>query len=70
MYAPLDPAAVSSCPHIYPTHGPIGGHINHEQLTTPPPQATRMSDFSNRVEKVSISGIREVFEAAGEDAIN
>ncbi|WP_327052360.1 pyridoxal phosphate-dependent aminotransferase [Halomicrococcus gelatinilyticus] len=29
-----------------------------------------MSEFSNRVEQVSISGIREVFEAAGEDAIN
>lgn len=29
-----------------------------------------MSDFSRRVEQVSISGIREVFEAAGEDAIN
>jgi aspartate aminotransferase len=29
-----------------------------------------MTDFSDRVERVSISGIREVFEAAGEDAIN
>ena len=29
-----------------------------------------MTDFSHRVEQVSISGIREVFEAAGEDAIN
>ena len=29
-----------------------------------------MTGFSSRVEKVSISGIREVFEAAGEDAIN
>jgi aspartate aminotransferase len=29
-----------------------------------------MTDFSDRVEAVSISGIREVFEAAGEDAIN
>ena len=29
-----------------------------------------MTDFSRRVEHVSISGIREVFEAAGEDAIN
>jgi aspartate aminotransferase len=29
-----------------------------------------MSEFSQRVESVSISGIREVFEAAGEDAIN
>jgi aspartate aminotransferase len=29
-----------------------------------------MTDFSSRVEAVSISGIREVFEAAGEDAIN
>ncbi len=29
-----------------------------------------MSGFSTRVEQVSISGIREVFEAAGEDAIN
>jgi aspartate aminotransferase len=29
-----------------------------------------MSKFSDRVEQVSISGIREVFEAAGEDAIN
>ncbi|MFB6149651.1 MAG: pyridoxal phosphate-dependent aminotransferase [Halobacteriales archaeon] len=29
-----------------------------------------MADFSHRVEEVSISGIREVFEAAGEDAIN
>jgi aspartate aminotransferase len=29
-----------------------------------------MSEFSERVESVSISGIREVFEAAGEDAIN
>ena len=29
-----------------------------------------MTDFSRRVEEVSISGIREVFEAAGEDAIN
>ena len=29
-----------------------------------------MHSFSDRVESVSISGIREVFEAAGEDAIN
>ncbi|MEM4781410.1 MAG: aminotransferase class I/II-fold pyridoxal phosphate-dependent enzyme [Halalkalicoccus sp.] len=29
-----------------------------------------MTDFSKRVEGVSISGIREVFEAAGEEAIN
>ena len=29
-----------------------------------------MSEFSARVESISISGIREVFEAAGEDAIN
>jgi len=29
-----------------------------------------MTDFAARVEKISISGIREVFEAAGEDAIN
>ncbi|WP_181684562.1 pyridoxal phosphate-dependent aminotransferase [Halorhabdus salina] len=29
-----------------------------------------MTHFSQRVEQVSISGIREVFEAAGEDAIN
>ena len=29
-----------------------------------------MSEFSPRVEAISISGIREVFEAAGEDAIN
>ncbi len=29
-----------------------------------------MPSFSSRVERVSISGIREVFEAAGEDAIN
>jgi aspartate aminotransferase len=29
-----------------------------------------MSEFSSRVEAVSISGIREVFEAAGADAIN
>ena len=29
-----------------------------------------MTSFSNRVEQVSISGIRKVFEAAGEDAIN
>ncbi|PSP83122.1 aspartate aminotransferase [Halobacteriales archaeon QS_6_64_34] len=29
-----------------------------------------MTEFSSRVEAVSISGIREVFEAAGEDAIN
>jgi len=29
-----------------------------------------MTAFSDRVEAVSISGIREVFEAAGEDAIN
>ncbi|WP_255150573.1 pyridoxal phosphate-dependent aminotransferase [Halorarius halobius] len=29
-----------------------------------------MPRFSDRVEQVSISGIREVFEAAGEDAIN
>ncbi|WP_135820240.1 pyridoxal phosphate-dependent aminotransferase [Halostella litorea] len=29
-----------------------------------------MTDFSRRVEQVSISGIREVFEAAGDDAIN
>ena len=29
-----------------------------------------MTEFSDRVEHVSISGIREVFEAAGEDAIN
>jgi aspartate aminotransferase len=30
----------------------------------------RMGEFSSRVERISISGIREVFEAAGEDAIN
>ena len=29
-----------------------------------------MTHFSDRVEQISISGIREVFEAAGEDAIN
>ena len=29
-----------------------------------------MTDFAARVEGISISGIREVFEAAGEDAIN
>jgi aspartate aminotransferase len=29
-----------------------------------------MIEFSTRVEQISISGIREVFEAAGEDAIN
>ena len=29
-----------------------------------------MTEFSARIEQVSISGIREVFEAAGEDAIN
>ncbi|WP_336345842.1 pyridoxal phosphate-dependent aminotransferase [Halalkalicoccus ordinarius] len=29
-----------------------------------------MTEFSARVEEVSISGIREVFEAAGDDAIN
>ncbi len=29
-----------------------------------------MTSFSHRVEQVSISGIREVFEAAGDDAIN
>jgi len=29
-----------------------------------------MTEFSERVEQVSISGIREVFEAAGDDAIN
>ncbi|MFB6113013.1 MAG: pyridoxal phosphate-dependent aminotransferase [Halodesulfurarchaeum sp.] len=29
-----------------------------------------MAEFSSRVERVSISGIREVFEAAGEEAIN
>ncbi|EMA41125.1 pyridoxal phosphate-dependent aminotransferase [Halobiforma nitratireducens] len=29
-----------------------------------------MTEFADRVERVSISGIREVFEAAGEDAIN
>jgi aspartate aminotransferase len=29
-----------------------------------------MTEFSARVEQVSISGIREVFEAAGDDAIN
>jgi aspartate aminotransferase len=29
-----------------------------------------MTGFSDRVERVSISGIRKVFEAAGEDAIN
>ena len=35
------------------------------------PDATiDMSRFASRVERISISGIREVFEAAGEDAIN
>ncbi|WP_435335058.1 pyridoxal phosphate-dependent aminotransferase [Haloarchaeobius sp. TZWWS8] len=29
-----------------------------------------MTEFSDRIEQVSISGIRKVFEAAGEDAIN
>jgi len=31
---------------------------------------TGMPNFSDRVERISISGIREVFEAAGDDAIN
>jgi Aspartate/tyrosine/aromatic aminotransferase len=29
-----------------------------------------MTEFARRAERISISGIREVFEAAGEDAIN
>ncbi|GAA0273028.1 aminotransferase class I/II-fold pyridoxal phosphate-dependent enzyme [Halobacterium noricense] len=33
-------------------------------------RVVRMTEFSQRVEAISISGIREVFEAAGEDAIN
>ena len=35
-----------------------------------PDTTTGMSRFASRVERISISGIREVFEAAGEDAIN
>ena len=35
-----------------------------------PDATTGMSRFASRVERISISGIREVFEAAGEDAIN
>ena len=31
---------------------------------------TSMSRFADRVERISISGIRDVFEAAGDDAIN
>src|SRR6056297_4308068 len=34
------------------------------------PAVSRMTGFSDSVEQISISGIREVFEAAGEDAIN
>ena len=36
----------------------------------PDARVVRMTEFSQRVEAISISGIREVFEAAGEDAIN
>ncbi len=36
----------------------------------PAARVVRMTEFSQRVEAISISGIREVFEAAGEDAIN
>jgi len=36
----------------------------------PPAGVVGMTEFSQRVEAISISGIREVFEAAGEDAIN
>ncbi len=36
----------------------------------PGARVVRMTEFSQRVEAISISGIREVFEAAGEDAIN
>jgi aspartate aminotransferase len=43
--------------------------ISSSIIITALPLAT-MTDFSERVEQVSISGIREVFEAAGEDAIN
>ena len=37
---------------------------------SPPPRTEAMGQFSERVERVSISGIREVFEAASDDAIN
>mgnify|MGYP002277589890 FL=1 len=36
----------------------------------PPAGVVGMTEFSQRVEAISISGIREVFEAAGDDAIN
>jgi aspartate aminotransferase len=35
-----------------------------------PATVSIMTTFSSRVERISISGIREVFEAAGDDAIN
>ncbi len=42
---------------------------NREELRAGAPRES-MTAVSRRVEQVSISGIREVFEAAGEDAIN
>ncbi len=53
------------------TGGPLlGGTANTASVIGVDPTGLGMTEFANRVEQVSISGIREVFEAASEDAIN
>ncbi len=46
----------------------VDGH--GETTNTAAAARSHMTTFSDRVERISISGIREVFEAAGADAIN
>lgn len=48
----------------------LGGTANTASVIGVALTGLGMTEFANRVEQVSISGIREVFEAASEDAIN
>jgi aspartate aminotransferase len=48
----------------------MGDSLPVARIIAPAFRGWCMTGFSQRVEQVSISGIREVFEAAGEDAIN
>ena len=60
----------SESKHYESDRGPVTDppeEARHNPVAFP---STGMTGFSERVEQVSISGIREVFEAAGDDAIN
>ncbi|SIR79978.1 aspartate aminotransferase [Natronorubrum daqingense] len=48
----------------------FAGGFRHIKSYRGPHHPLGMTEFARRVEQVSISGIREVFEAAGDDAIN